>query len=673
MAQNTGTINKTSKKNTIPAQTSPSRLDLISNPYQYFYDRFISNDEFEAKIENYQINKLDIKAIKAEIDLQLSEAKRTKTEWLLDAMKSDPAFMLNPVEDYYKKLIPEHMLSNLTEDEIMEIISIYDPVTWGKRYLLQNHGGWKPRTSKTGFPYQSQLARCRSKRIVVRAGRRLGKSMSLAVRVLHKAFTFVPDQRPNYKVVIFTPNQSQIDVIFKMMEMLVDNNPVLMDMVKERRIPIRKNPNYTIELTNGAIIMGFVSGSTAVRGSAADMLILDEASFLTKDDTDAVLALLTEHANVELWISSTPQGLKDYFYDRVHDPNFVSFYFPSDKYHPNWSAQMEDEFKSQLSSAGYAHEVLANFSADGQGVFQSQFIEMAIKNYRYSDMYYDKNTKYAIGVDWNDAENGTQIYVVGFNTDEMRYQVVDRRSVHIEGWTQTTAVKAIQELNRKWKASIIYVDEGHGGAQLEMLHELGVKAPPNSSDKRLMFAKGVGFARVIETRDPWSQSNQIVRRQTKAFAVNSAVRIFESGIIDISKEDEKLIHQLEGYKLDRVQPNGTPVYAKDEKYGDHCLDAVIIALFGFMMEYSSLGKGLPITNIRAANIRVNEKTDPAQEYAKQLAEHKRIENEANEQARASSNIFSGHGVGTISSRPKPSGIRTIGDRRRKPINRRTNF
>lgn len=673
MAQNTGTINKTSKKNTVAAQAQPSRLDLIANPYQYFYDRYISQDEFEVKIENFNIDKIDVKSIQEQIDLQLAEAKRTKKDWLAQAMSSDPAFMLNPIEDFYKKLIPKDMLSQLTEDEIMEVISIYDPVTWGERYLLQNHGGWKPRCSKTGFPYQAQLARCRSKRIVARAGRRLGKSMSLAVRVLHKAFTFVPDKRPNYKVVIFTPNQSQIDVIFKMMEMLVDNNPALMSMVKEGRIPIRKNPNYTIELTNGAIITGFVSGSTAVRGSAADMLILDEASFLTKDDTDAVLALLTEHENVELWISSTPQGLKDYFYDRVHDPNFVSFYFPSDKYHPNWSSQMEDEFKSQLSSAGYAHEVLANFSADGQGVFQSQFIQNAIADYKYSNMTYDPNMKYSIGVDWNDSENGTQIYVVGFSVDEMRYKIVDRRSVHIEGWTQTTAVRAIQELNRKWRASIIYVDEGHGGAQIEMLHELGVKASPGSADKRLMHVKGVGFARVIETRDPWSQSNQIIKRQTKAFMVNSAVRIFESGFIDIPKEDEKLIHQLEGYKLDRVQPNGTPVYAKDEKYGDHCLDAVMIALLGFVLEYSSLGKGLPSSNIRPVALKTNEKSDPATEYAKKLQADKDTEQKQLEDARATSDILFGQTSQSITSRPKPLGVRTIGSRTRNPIIRRNNF
>lgn len=95
---------------------------------------------------------MDLTAIKEMMDAQIAEAKQYKHSWLAEAMAKDPAFMLNPVEEYYKKLIPPDILESLTEEEVEDIISIYDPVTWGEKNLLRNYGGWKPRTSKHGFP-----------------------------------------------------------------------------------------------------------------------------------------------------------------------------------------------------------------------------------------------------------------------------------------------------------------------------------------------------------------------------------------------------------------------------------------------------------------------------------------------------------------------------------------
>jgi len=683
MAKNTGTTSKKNKNNKDKQQYSietvaESKKQIILNPYQYFYDRYISSDEFEVNIDEYKVVEPDVKFILQAIKDQISEARVSKNKWLAQAMEQDPAFMLNPVEDYYKKLIPADILESLSETEIMDIISIYDPVTWGEKNLLQNYGGWKPRTSRKGFPYQAQLIRCNSKRIVARAGRRLGKSASLVVRILHKAFTWYSKSRPTYRIVIFTPNQAQIEVIFKMMEMFIDNNPDLLSIVKDGKIPTRKNPNYTLELTNGVHIIGFVSGSTAVRGSAADMLILDEASFLTKDDTDAVLALLTEHENVELWISSTPKGLKDYFYDRVHDASFVSFHFPSNKYHPNWTYQMEQEFRNQLSSSGYAHEVEAAFSSDGEGVFQMPFINASIKDYTYDHMVRSQNWKYVIGVDWNDPKNGTQIYVVGFDPSEMKYTVVDRASVHIEKWTQTIAVKLIAEMNRKWRASAIYVDKGYGGVQLELLHEIGAKAAPNTPDKKLLFAKGVGFAEVIEMRDPWSTERQIVKRQTKAFLVNNAVRVFESLNINIPSEDKMLIHQLQGYRIDRFTPAGLPVYASDPQYGDHCLDAMMIALFGFVMEYNPLAKPSMAQSIKHVNINYKHDVDPTdniQKAALEAAIKLNKDKEAEERIRTSQMPNSALNIYDSSSiqRRGSANLKQMGKFGRRPIPRRNNF
>jgi len=347
---------------------------IYKNPYKHFYnihriDKFDSDTD--VSIENYLDSEPDIDLIQGYLDEQIINAKKRKDQYIYQAMQHDPAFMLDPVNEYYipfiKKSLTVEEFNALSEEQVMEIVSILDPVTWGERNLLQKNGlngHWSPRTSRKGIPYQAMLIRCMAKNVAARAGRRIGKTAALVVRLLHKAFTFTSHAgKPTFNIVIFTPNQAQVNVIFKMFETFIDGNPALMNMIKgtEKKIPTRKNPQTMLELTNGVTVFGFVSGSTAVRGSAADVLVLDEGSFLTSDDTDAVVALLNEHEDVEFWVSSTPKGLKDYFYERTEDRATVDFYFPTDKFHPGWSHQMDTTFHSQLTEAGYKHEVLANF------------------------------------------------------------------------------------------------------------------------------------------------------------------------------------------------------------------------------------------------------------------------------------------------------------------------
>lgn len=572
----------------------PNTQRLVSDPYGYFYEEEILEENPEENLDDVIVD-FNAKNFKKHLTTISKEYKKSRKKYITQGMEYDPAFMMNPVEDYYSKQIPAEISESLSEDEHNEVMGIFDPVTWGEKNLLLKHGGWKARNSKDGLPYQSQLIRCKSKRVVVRAGRRIGKTAALVVRLLHKAFTYDSQRagKPTFNIVIFTPNQSQIRLIFKMMEVFIDGNPKLLAMIGDgpRRglIPTRQQPHWMLELNNGVNMYGFVSGSSAVRGSAADVLVLDEASFLTSDDTDAVLALINEHKDVELFISSTPKGLKDYFYDRVHDPSFVNFYFPSDKFHPYWSRRMEEEFQAQLTSSGYRHEVLADFSADGEGVFQIPFVESAFNNEcTIAANKREANCVYGMGVDWNDSENGTKIIVVEYNIEKQRYRIVDHESVNIEKWTQTTAVQKVMLMNRKWECSFIYVDHGHGGTQVELLHAKGAKAAPKTIDKRLLKVKGIKFKSIIEIIDPWMHKK--VRKETKPFMVNNAVRIFEEYRIDIPVDIPTLQKQLEGYVVERITPSGVPVYGKDKKVGDHVLDALLLALFGFTMEHSEIGK-----------------------------------------------------------------------------------
>lgn len=606
--------------------------EILLNPYKYYNNKHvrktttIDNVEQDLDTEDEYIYEYDEKVIQDYFNDVHSKSLTTTHPSIQQALKYDPAYLLDPVEDHYKKLIPQQMLDELSEDDIEELISIYDPVTWAKKYLLQKHGGWKPRASKKGIPYQSMMIRCKSPRIVSRAGRRLGKSASLVVRILHKAFTFMGTTKPTFNIVIFTPYQSQLDVIFKMMEVFIDGNPRLMSMITANNgaIPTRKNPNYSLEINNGVCIKGFVSGSAAVRGSAADFLVLDEASYLSREDTDSVVALINEHPDVEVWVSSTPKGEKDWFFDRCIDKNYVTMHFPSNKFHPNWNASMEDSFRTQLSEHGYKTEVLAVFDEDGTGVFQKDYVNRAYKNINMNYQQREENWIYGCGVDWNSSKNGTQIKIVGFDITERRFRVVDTKSIAIAGWTQTKAVEEIQNMNRKWLCNFIYVDAGYGAMQIEAIHKIGADAIANSPDKNLIDAKAIDFGSAIEVYDMHIQKK--VKKPMKPFLVNNSVLVFENNLIDIPESESKLKTQLCTYMIDGYSPAGAPRFKAGEE-GDHELDALMLALLGFTLEYSEYIKPNIQSDIKVVPnfLKQRDGAIDSSEYRKYIANKQRDE------------------------------------------------
>jgi len=606
-----------------------SILGFAENPYlKYYYESIADKaEEIDPEVDDESLYVVkNEKRIQQYLDGELKRIKSTRHEWLYKASREDPAFMLDPINDYYKKMIPVQVQELLSDEEMSEVLALVDPVTWAEKYLLQRHKGWKSRMSKDGIPYQAMIIRSLSKRMVTRAGRRIGKSLAMAVKLCHKMFTWKNDgTKTGLNIVIFTPNQAQLNVIFKMIEMLIDNNPILMEMIPDGKIPSRRNPQIELCLTNGVTVKGFVSGSTAIRGSAADILWMDEASFLTSEDIDSVIALMAENNDVEVWLTSTPKGLRDWFYERVYDKAYTSFYFPSDKFHPMWGPKMEEEFRANLTESGFKFEVLAEFASDGEGVFQNPFIDASITNYHMNALRRIEGNIYSMGVDWNSPKNGTQIRVVEYDPINYKYRCVDTASVSVDGWTQTIAVAKIKEMNRKWNCSHIYVDNGFNGMQLEAIHEIGHKALYGTPDKNLINAKAIDFGSTIETNDIYTHKK--MKKAMKPFIVNNAVRVFESGFIEISKFDEILINQLRGYYIDRITPNGTTVYGADSKFGDHALDALMLALLVFILEYSHVGKRRSISAMAHVNPNVETPVDYNAIVSAEKELYRRVEND----------------------------------------------
>jgi replicative DNA helicase len=499
------------------------------------------------------------------------------------------------------ELLPEEITLLYNDDELEMAESLYNPVVWAKRNF-----DWEPRISKDDIHYQEMMLRCTARRKALRLGRQSGKTEAICVLMLFRAFT-----SENYKVLVITPYRSQIELIFKRIKELIYMSPDLQNSVR-REVA---NPYHEIEFFNGSYIRGFTSGSKtsqgagAVRGQPADMIVLDEADYLTTDDINAVVAILNSRPHCELYASSTPTGRRDHFYRWCQEaPHFKEFHFPSYVI-PHWNDELEMELRASLTEAGYIHEILAEFGEEEEGVFQVQFRELAEQPYVYSDIQPDHERYiFGMGVDWNSSNIGTEIYIVGWDKETKMFVGARAYTVSRIGWTQTAAMEKIKQLNRKWQPSFIYVDEGYGATQVEVMKlwskDQQQKKALHNPDCRLgEILKAINFSSNIEIPDPLT--NKMVKKDTKSYMIENAVRMFEREIFIFPKTDDILKKQLAGYIIQRRTPTGKPVFgAREERIGDHRLDAMMLAFLGFHLEFSDLVKREFVSRIAfAGNLR----------------------------------------------------------------------
>jgi intein/homing endonuclease len=190
--------------------------------------------------------------------------------------------------------------------------------------------------------------------------------------------------------VFVAPYENQIRLIFTRLMELINGSP----LVKARLVGSTKNP-YIITFLNNSRIVGFTtgassnSGGASIRGQRANMIACDEMDYLGDGDFENISMLAAERPDIRIVTSSTPTGRRGEFWKICTNKNigYVEHYHPS-THNPNWSDQMEAEFRAELTELGYIHEVLADFGPQDTGVFNKEDIDKArqFDNYAYNEL-----------------------------------------------------------------------------------------------------------------------------------------------------------------------------------------------------------------------------------------------------------------------------------------------
>jgi len=458
-----------------------------------------------------------------------------------------------------------------------------DSVVWAKNFLDVN-----PRV------YQILILRDPSLRKVLRAGRRLGKTFSMAIQLLHYSYT-----NKDGRSLVVAPMKTQVELIYQEILRIAQKNEVVMNSIT-RKVT---SPQFMIQFSNGSTIRFFTSGmrsggkSDVARGQEAHLIILDEMDYMHSGDLDALYAMLQKTAEDQpdkvLMGASTPTGRRERFWEWCRSERFQEFWFPS-YCNPFFSKEQEEEFREQYSSSGYRHEIEADWGEDSEGVYPRKFVDLAFVDpgWDYIPEIISARSFHTIGVDWDKYGAGTNIVVCEVCSDNYedpqargKVRVCYREEIGKSEYTLTKAVDRIIELNQIFNPRHIYVDRGFGEVQVELLTKYGVENPGSKLRERV---KGIGFGESIDVRDPYTKL--MTKKEMKPYMVDNLRQFLENEKIVFPADDDQLYMELISYVVVRMTSTGRPVFEAGGSAMDHAHDALMLALLAIEQNYGDLNK-----------------------------------------------------------------------------------
>lgn len=382
-------------------------------------------------------------------------------------------------------------------------------------------------------------------------------------------------------------------------------------VIKKEVVRSTSNP-FLIEFSNGSSIVGFTtgaasgSGGASIRGQRADGIYMDEVDYMSEADFDTVTAIAAERSDIRIFLSSTPTGRRSKFYLACTDPDmgYSEHYHPS-THNPNWSKEMEAEFRAQLSEQGYIHEVMAEFGTQETGVFDKDQLDKSVQVdvYAYEKLnYFQKNrVKEAgldveildydidnpaprnifrcVGVDFDKYQASSSIIVLDYDLKRKMFKVIKRIEVPRSEYSYDNALNKILEVNHIYNPSWIYCDRGSSEYIIERLHIIGEERPETGLKNKV---KGFQFGQSLDITNP--VTGEVTREPFKPFMVSQLQISFERGKMILSDFDEVLFKQLIDYEVVRVSQRG-PVFTDKD---DHYVDALGLAHLAFVLEFSDI-------------------------------------------------------------------------------------
>lgn len=278
----------------------------------------------------------------------------------------------------------------------------------------------------------------------------------------------------------------------------------LVKIIEASNLPVKKLSQAAKEIHfkgGGMIQIRSAIEPDNLRGASIDLLVLDEAAFFRNGEYVfwSVCVPMITASGGKILITTTPNGqnwLYKLFQDAEKDKTgyYKTWHFPSTA-SPIQDAKMLEMLKNTMSSRKWREEFMAEFLADGGGVFH-RVDEAAVLD-GYVEPLPDHT--YIMGID------------IGKNNDPTCVTVIDkydRQQVYGERFTEMgtiATVKRVIELFDIWQPKTAYIEKNGVGEHLVSLIRAVMRGDTESTVMDLLN---------LETDETGSELIKGVRLQT---------------------------------------------------------------------------------------------------------------------------------------------------------------
>ncbi|MEZ5355233.1 MAG: terminase family protein [Bryobacteraceae bacterium] len=225
-------------------------------------------------------------------------------------------------------------------------------------------------TNRLGFspdPHQTRVLNATTTRGLLNCCRQWGKSTSTAAKAIHHAFF-----HPRATILVLCPSARQSAEFLR-------KRSHFLEMIGIR--PRGDGDNeISLLLPNQSRIIGLPGNETTIRGfSAVSLLLIDEASRVPDALYLALRPTLATSPGAAIWLMSTPNGKRGFFYDTWVGAAHFDENTPPDNWSritvqatdcPRIAASFLDEERATLGDLWFRQEYLCEFVEDEQSLFR---------------------------------------------------------------------------------------------------------------------------------------------------------------------------------------------------------------------------------------------------------------------------------------------------------------
>jgi hypothetical protein len=354
------------------------------------------------------------------------------------------------------------------------------------------------------WAHQFEVVRSAARYRVICAGRQVGKSRLLAVMALHDAM-----RGPGRLILVVSAGEEAAKRLLAECAALAMGSPLI-------RSSVIDDQTMSLTLDNGSIVRSVPASERQIRGWAVDLLIVDEAGFVSQDIWRAAEPSIIARPGSRVVLSSSPWGGPDHFFRRLWergmrepDVQVESWHWPS-SISPLVDAALLEEIRRRENPLYYEREYEATWTDQSSAFFSPLELDGNVAPYTMLSPPQARDQMVVVGVDWGVVHDASTLVALGVLShgrapgapDEPVYFVAaaeERFGLGLNEWARHIAERCDRQCGGFSPRYVAAEINGVGSGPVETLrdalrtagHKSWVTKPVWTDNRRKVSAYGV--------------------------------------------------------------------------------------------------------------------------------------------------------------------------------------